>query len=373
MDSTHWPSQYALAYSIEVSDNGNTWTAIASCQGTGSPEVVSFPAQTAAYIKVLLLTGTAKTSPWWSMGDFKIYNGSPAPTAGSCAAAVSGTQLNESSFVASTNAPSNAPGSVFTPQNAITNAMDAGLTTTASTTRFSTEERQAPGLYFEVALSPFDTAVNIPSPYRCNVNLHCRGGFGRYGWLDGYYIYEPLRVGKGLGGGWLQIVPPPPPGNPYLPPGQISDIEAFTDGTTAAYPSWSCSFSFRRQCLQLATGDPGTGVNALSDGAPLAATNAAEAVVQGYGINANWSGCSAPPAGFYLAKGWAGDNCIAYCDPSQTTSSCGAGGAFFWVTALVPAPPSFIYSDGVTCTEKAGWANATGQATGAFVPGGSCG
>ncbi len=372
MDSTNWPTEYAPAYSVEVSDNGTTWTAIASCTGIGSPEVVSFPLQTAAYIKVILLTGNASTSPAWSIGDFKIYNSSTADAGGgSCAASVSsGTQLNESSFVASTNAPSNSPGSVDAPQNAITNAMDAALTSTASTTRFSTDEPQAPGLYFEVTMSPFDTEVNIPPPYRCNFGLTRCNGPNRYAWLDGYYIYEPLRVGQGLGGGWLRIVD----SRGYLPPGEISDREAFRDGTrNGLFPRWSCSFvRSSGNCLQLTTGDPGTAINALSDGAPVVATDAAEAVVQGYGVTADWSGCSTLPAGFYLAKGWAGDNCIAYCDPSQATSSCGTDEAIFWVATLVAAPPSIISNDGVTCTERVAWANTAGGAPGAAVPSGNC-
>jgi glucosylceramidase len=68
---------YARSYDLEVSSNGSTWTTVASCTGTGDPETVSFPAQTAQYIKVVntMLTDglTTSTGSWWSVDELNLY------------------------------------------------------------------------------------------------------------------------------------------------------------------------------------------------------------------------------------------------------------------------------------------------------------
>jgi glucosylceramidase len=68
---------YARSYDLEVSSNGSTWTTVASCTGTGDPETVSFPAQTAQYIKVVntMLTDglTTSTGSWWSIDELNLY------------------------------------------------------------------------------------------------------------------------------------------------------------------------------------------------------------------------------------------------------------------------------------------------------------
>ena len=52
---------------------------MASCTGTGDPEVVSFPPQTARYIRVvatMLRDGlSTKTGNWWSIDELHLYNG----------------------------------------------------------------------------------------------------------------------------------------------------------------------------------------------------------------------------------------------------------------------------------------------------------
>jgi hypothetical protein len=78
------PTDYAAAYEVEVSDNGSTWTTVATCTGTATPEVVSFPQQTAQYVLVML-TGTSNY--WWSIDELNLLTSS---TAGNCFAAVSG-------------------------------------------------------------------------------------------------------------------------------------------------------------------------------------------------------------------------------------------------------------------------------------------
>jgi glucosylceramidase len=69
---------YARSYDLEVSSNGSNWTTVASCSGTGDPETVSFPAQTAQYIRVvntMLSDGlTTSTGSWWSIDELNLYN-----------------------------------------------------------------------------------------------------------------------------------------------------------------------------------------------------------------------------------------------------------------------------------------------------------
>jgi glucosylceramidase len=69
---------YARSYDLEVSNNGSSWTTVASCTGSGDPETVSFPAQTAQYIRVvntMLNDGlTTSTGSWWSIDELNLYN-----------------------------------------------------------------------------------------------------------------------------------------------------------------------------------------------------------------------------------------------------------------------------------------------------------
>jgi glucosylceramidase len=68
---------YARSYDLEVSSNGSSWTTVASCTGTGDPETVSFPAQTAQYVRVVntMLTDglTTSTGSWWSIDELNLY------------------------------------------------------------------------------------------------------------------------------------------------------------------------------------------------------------------------------------------------------------------------------------------------------------
>ncbi|HEY1917721.1 MAG TPA: discoidin domain-containing protein [Streptosporangiaceae bacterium] len=76
---------YARSYDLEVSRNGRSWTTVADCTGTGDPETVSFPAQTACYIRVtdtLLFDGmTTSTGNWWSIDELNLYSASNARAA----------------------------------------------------------------------------------------------------------------------------------------------------------------------------------------------------------------------------------------------------------------------------------------------------
>jgi hypothetical protein len=75
MDVPNSTTDYARGYNVEFSSNGTTWTTIATCTGTGSPEIVSFPAQTAQqYVEVVLTSGNP-SNYWWSIDEFYLFNG----------------------------------------------------------------------------------------------------------------------------------------------------------------------------------------------------------------------------------------------------------------------------------------------------------
>ena len=84
MNSADSAGDYAVGYNVEVSTNGTTFTSVATGTGTASPEIVTFAAQTAQYIRVVLTA--ASTGPWWSIDEFTVYtNGTgggttPPPT-----------------------------------------------------------------------------------------------------------------------------------------------------------------------------------------------------------------------------------------------------------------------------------------------------
>ena len=73
-----YPTDYALGYNVEVSANDSTWTTVASCTGTATPEVVSFSAQSDQYVEVVLTS--AESTYWWSMEDFYVFNNPGATT-----------------------------------------------------------------------------------------------------------------------------------------------------------------------------------------------------------------------------------------------------------------------------------------------------
>jgi F5/8 type C domain len=78
MDVPNSANDYARGYNVEVSANGSSWTTVASCTGTGTPEVVSFPTQTAQYVQVVLTA--SNPSYWWSIDEFYLYTSTPPTT-----------------------------------------------------------------------------------------------------------------------------------------------------------------------------------------------------------------------------------------------------------------------------------------------------
>ena len=124
MNSGGSAGDYARGFNVEVSTNGTSFTSVATGTGTSSPETVTFSAQTAQYIRVVLTAGV--TTNWWSIAEFTVFNGTPE------------TALSRTGWVASTNT---SPGAGDAPANAI----DGNLST-----RFSTDADQASGMYFQV-------------------------------------------------------------------------------------------------------------------------------------------------------------------------------------------------------------------------------
>jgi hypothetical protein len=80
MDSGPSTGDYARGYNVEVSTDGSTFTSVATGTGTSSPETVTFPDQTAQYIRVVLTA--ASTTNWWSIAEFNAYTDSSS--GGSC-------------------------------------------------------------------------------------------------------------------------------------------------------------------------------------------------------------------------------------------------------------------------------------------------
>jgi len=78
MFSPNSPNDYARAYDVDVSNDGQSWTTVAACTGNGAAEIVAFPAQTARYVRVELTK--ADSSYWWSIDEFDLYSNAPAPT-----------------------------------------------------------------------------------------------------------------------------------------------------------------------------------------------------------------------------------------------------------------------------------------------------
>jgi beta-glucosidase len=134
-----WATDYAPNYNVEVSNDGSSWTAVASCYGNGSPETATFKTQTAQYVEVVLTT--PDPSSWWSISQFQVFapaGTTTSPGGGNCSGSTSGeSPLAESGFTASSPVPASSAGA----ENPITNAVSGN----ASAGRFTTQAAQAAG------------------------------------------------------------------------------------------------------------------------------------------------------------------------------------------------------------------------------------
>jgi hypothetical protein len=75
MSVPNTPGDYAHSYTVYV--YRSSWTEVASCTGSGQPEVVSFPRQTAQYIKIVL---GSSASTWWSIDELNVYSSFAEPS-----------------------------------------------------------------------------------------------------------------------------------------------------------------------------------------------------------------------------------------------------------------------------------------------------
>ena len=217
MSSPNSPNDYARGFDVEVSKDGNSWTTVASCTGTRTPETVSFPDQSEQYVKVVLSAGDSHY--WWSVDEFNLYGTPPPPTTttttapstttttavpgSNCAAVLNGAALDRTGWTASTNAPSSGA-------DAVSNAIDGNYST-----RFSTDEHQAAGLYFQVNMGSAQSfnqlrmsVPNSPNDYalgfrRTSVPRRELVGHGRqlygYRYARGGRLLEPngpVRTGR---------------------------------------------------------------------------------------------------------------------------------------------------------------------------------
>ena len=120
MASPNSPTDYARGYSVEVSTTGSSWATVANCTGTATPETVSFRAQVARYVKVVLTAGT--TTDWWSIDEFNLYGG-PVITSAASVSVLSGH--HDSFTITTTGSPTPVlsesgalpPGLVFVANN----------------------------------------------------------------------------------------------------------------------------------------------------------------------------------------------------------------------------------------------------------------
>ena len=170
------PNDYARGFDVFVSTDGSSWAKVASCTGSSTPQVVSFSPQNAHYVKVVLNTSA---NIWWSIDEFNLYNPTTQPTttttttvpptttttvAGSnCSAAESGFTLDRTGWTASSNAPSSSA-------DAPANALDGNYSS-----RFSTDEDQVAGLYFEVNLGSAENFNELKMSMPGSPNDYARG------------------------------------------------------------------------------------------------------------------------------------------------------------------------------------------------------
>jgi hypothetical protein len=72
LDSGSNIGDYARSADVYVSTNGTDWTKVSSIADGQRVEQVSFPMQTARYIKVVNTANVA--SNWWSIAELTVYS-----------------------------------------------------------------------------------------------------------------------------------------------------------------------------------------------------------------------------------------------------------------------------------------------------------
>jgi hypothetical protein len=65
-----WPNDYPVGFEVLVSNDGVNWTGVATGAGSGRVKTVTFPTQTAQYVRIALTTDGAH---WWSIAEVLLY------------------------------------------------------------------------------------------------------------------------------------------------------------------------------------------------------------------------------------------------------------------------------------------------------------
>ncbi|HET9058839.1 MAG TPA: carbohydrate-binding protein [Acidimicrobiales bacterium] len=170
------PTDYARGYEVNISSTGaaGSWTTVATCTGSSPSEIVYFGTQTAQYVQVELTTSLGYE--WWSVDELDLWDGgSPGTTTtavttttpvapANCSATATGTELSQSRWTASSNAP--ATNSSDAPANAIDGKLH---------TAFSSEEAQESGIYLQVDLGSPQTFDTLELRLRKSSSEYARG------------------------------------------------------------------------------------------------------------------------------------------------------------------------------------------------------
>ena len=72
MASPEVTQDYAGPYQVQVSSNGSSWTTAVTCQGITTPDIASFPSQTAQYVRVVLTGSNGLGSVPWAFDQFLV-------------------------------------------------------------------------------------------------------------------------------------------------------------------------------------------------------------------------------------------------------------------------------------------------------------
>ena len=104
MRTPNSPNDYARGYEVLVSANNSSWATVATCAGTANPEIVSFPTQTAQYVRVVLTA--ASTTNWWSIDEFDLYGSATATTTTTTTAPMTTTTTTMATTTASVSSRS---------------------------------------------------------------------------------------------------------------------------------------------------------------------------------------------------------------------------------------------------------------------------
>lgn len=75
IDSNPSNNDYARAFKVELSENGNSWQSVASAEGTSPLNEVSFPSTKAQFIRVTLTESLPKSvgSYYWSIHELNLF------------------------------------------------------------------------------------------------------------------------------------------------------------------------------------------------------------------------------------------------------------------------------------------------------------